>query len=346
MDGAAGSAAEELFERVRAGGLLTRGGAVVAMLSGGRDSVCLLDVAVRICERGAVHALHVNYGVRAAAAAEQERCEALCERLGVQLSVVGAVRGSGSGNFQAWAREIRYDAARELARGRGAAVASGHTASDQVETILYRLAASPGRRALLGIPASERGVIRPLLALTRDETARYCEARGLEWSEDESNASERYARNRVRAGLLGCLRELHPAADRNVLRTAELLREETELLDGLVDAELGGGESIELDRLAGMPSALARMVVVRLAEGAAGVLVPQAGDRVEEILALGAGGGGELHVGGNVGAVMCGGLLRMVRLPPRGDRGGAAASGVASGDAGSGGAASGDAARD
>jgi tRNA(Ile)-lysidine synthase len=116
------------------------------------------------------------------------------------------------------------------------------------------------------------------------------------------------------------LRTLHPAADANVLRTARLLREESELLDGLVEDELAGRASVPVARLAELPPALARLVVVRLAEAATADYVPQAGDRVGEILELAARGGrAELHVGGNAGAVIEGGVLRMVRLPPRGD---------------------------
>src|SRR5207244_2080021 len=108
--------------------------------------------------------------------------------------------------------------------------------------------------------------IRPLLEVTREQTAAYCEDRGLEWREDESNDSQEYARARVRHGLVAALRAVHPAAEANVLRTALLLREETELLDGLVDDELAGRESIAIARLEKLPAALARLVVVRLAE--------------------------------------------------------------------------------
>jgi tRNA(Ile)-lysidine synthase len=311
----------EARETVRAGGLLGSGRPVVAMLSGGRDSVCLLDVAVALCGAGAVRALHVNYGLRAAAAGEERHCAALCERLGVALEVVRAERGAseeGHGNLQAWARGLRYEAAQAAAARGDALIATGHTASDQVETILYRLAASPGRRALLGMPAAEGRLVRPLLALSREQTAAYCEARGLEWCEDESNADERYARVRVREGLVPALRSVHPAAEANVLRTARLLREETELLDALVAQELAGRASIALARLRELPPALARLIVIRLAEDAAGTYVPQAGERVEELLALGERGGrAELHVGGQAGAILQDGALSMRRLPPR-----------------------------
>ena len=312
---------EEVRAAVREGGLLADAAAVVAMISGGRDSTCLLDVAVALRGPPAVLALHVNYGLREQADADERHCRELCGGAGVAIEVVradGAAAAAAEGNLQAWARDLRYDAADALAEQHDGVFATGHTASDQVETILYRLAASPGRRALLGMPAAEGRLRRPLLALSRGQTAAYCSERGLGWREDESNEDERFARTRVRAGLIPALRAVHPAAESNVLRTAQLLREETELLDELVAEELGGGEAIALERLAELPAALARLVVVRIAERAVGGYVPQAGDRVQELLALGRRGGrAELHVGGQAGAVVEDGMLRMVRLPPR-----------------------------
>jgi tRNA(Ile)-lysidine synthase TilS/MesJ len=390
----------EVRELVRAGGLLSvprrsAGAQVVVMLSGGRDSVCLLDVAVALCGAEHVRALHVNYGLRVESEEDERHCRALCDLMAVQIEVVRAGRREAGGNLHAWARELRYAAANELAarldehsavdgcaknapggldersavegraedapgglaEGSGvevsiehasrarehsqthvsshaprahehrqahtssslaAIIASGHTASDQVETILYRLAASPGRRALLGMPVSEGRLVRPILGLTREATGAYCLERNLSWREDASNDSRRYARARVRHGLLPAFDAVHPAAQANVLRTAELLREETELLDALVDAELGGACSISIERLRRLQPALQRLLVIRLAEDAAGTFVPQAGDRVAEILALAARGGrAELHIGGLAGAVIQAGELRMVRISPR-----------------------------
>jgi tRNA(Ile)-lysidine synthase len=311
---------EELRQRVRREGLLGEGGAVIAMVSGGRDSVCLLDVAVAVRGAASVRALHVNYGLRGEAAdADELHCAELCTTLGVELDVVRAVPEKREpGNLHAWARELRYGAAMSVAQKLDGLVAAGHTASDQVETILYRLAASPGRRALLGMAPREGRLVRPLLGVTRAQTTAYCEARGLAWREDQSNDNERFARARVRSGLVNALRAVHPAAEANVLRTARLLRAEAELLDGLLEAELQGASSIAIARLRELPDALQRMLVVRLAEHAADDYVPQAGSRVPEILALAERGGrAELHVGGNVSAVIERGVLTMTRLPPR-----------------------------
>src|SRR4051794_16330499 len=136
------SAAMELLERVAAGGLLEPGAPAVVLLSGGRDSVCLLDVAVALCGAPAVRALHVNYGLRDEAAGDEAQCRALCERLGVELGVERADRPDDApGNLQAWARDLRYAAGARLAAAAGgdARVAAAHTATDQAETILYRL---------------------------------------------------------------------------------------------------------------------------------------------------------------------------------------------------------------
>ncbi len=319
----------ELREAVRSEGLFARDRPVVAMISGGRDSTCLLDVAVALLGASSVRALHVNYGLREEADGDEQACRSLCESLGAELRVVradtaaapggpGDGPGAAPGNLQAWARELRYAEAERLAVEHDALIATGHTASDQVETILYRLGASPGRRALLGMSPAEGRLIRPLLSVTREQTAEYCRARSLPFRDDASNDDPRFARARVRNGLLPELREVHPAAERNVLRTAALLREESELLDGLVEEELSGRANVEVSRLRRMPPALARMVVVRLAEQAAGTYVPQAGERVAELLELGQRGGrSELHIGGRAGAVIEDGVLRMVRLAPR-----------------------------
>jgi tRNA(Ile)-lysidine synthase len=166
----------------------------------------------------------------------------------------------------------------------------------------------------------EGWLVRPLLAVTREQTAAYCRARGLRWREDESNDDVAFARVRVRKLLVPALRAVHPAAEQSVLRTASSLREEAELLDSLVADELAGEQSIELVRLAELHPALARLIVIRLAELAAGPgeLVPQAGARMGEILALASrGGDGEIHVGGNLSARLAAGRLAMVKLPSR-----------------------------
>ena len=307
-----------MLERVLEEGLLAPGEPVVVLLSGGRDSVCMLDLAVSAAGVEAVTALHVNYGLREGAKGDELHCAELCHRLGVELEVERPVRPEGPGNLQAWARDNRYAAAAALAQRQGAKIVTGHTADDQVETILYRLASSPSRRALLGMKVEDGLLVRPLLGFTRAETTAYCEQRVLTWREDASNAEETYARNRVRHGLLQELARIHPAAAANVLRTAALLRDEAAVLDSLVEAEVDGSGptprgTITLARMAALAPALRRLVLQRLADGAAGRPVPGAARFAEQVTGLRRTGTAMLDLGGGVRAVVEGGVLRAER---------------------------------
>lgn len=303
----------DVLDRVRATGLLPAGGPVVVLLSGGRDSVCLLDVAVRLAGPEAVSALHVNYGLRGAAVGDEAHCRELCELFAVEIDVHVASRPEDAGNLQAWARDVRLALGAQVALARGARVATGHTSSDQAETVLYRLAASPGRRALLGMAERDGLLVRPLLRITRSQTAAHCDARGLAWREDASNDDPSFARNRLRAGLVPALRELHPSAEANVVRTAELLREEAAVLDEVVDTALAGRDHIEVAHLAALPPALARLVVRRLAEDTAGRLCARAAGRLADILSL---GDGALDLGDGARAIVSDGVLHIEPTPP------------------------------
>jgi tRNA(Ile)-lysidine synthase len=156
-------------------------------------------------------------------------------------------------------------------------------------------------------------LVRPLLGVTRAETAAHCRARGLAWREDSSNMSDAYARTRVRENLVPALEAIHPAAVENVLRTAALLRDEAAVLDELVETVLAGRDRVAIAHLAALPPALARLVVRRLAEAAVGRLCPRAPGRLDDLLAL---SDGALDLGEGVRAVAEGGELRMERTPP------------------------------
>jgi tRNA(Ile)-lysidine synthase len=312
----------DVAERVAATGLVAAGTPLVVLLSGGRDSTCLLDVVVRLVGSGAVRALHVNYGLRGEDSdADERRCAALCADLGVVLAVEHATRpeegAGGRGNLQAWARDLRYAAGARLAGEHGARLAAGHTLTDQVETILYRLAVSPGRRALLGMEADRGRLIRPLLAaeVTREETTAWCRERGLTWQEDVSNLDLSFARTRVREGLLPALRAVDERAEVNVLRTAQLLREEAAVLDEVVATALAGRDRLALAKLATLPPALGRLVLRRLAEDATGRLCARAATRLHDVLALG--DDGSLDLGDGARAIVERGVLRVGRTPAR-----------------------------
>jgi tRNA(Ile)-lysidine synthase len=181
--------------------LIPPGGDVTVLVSGGADSTCAWHV---LCELGYdVSALHVNHGLRGAEAEEDAGfCRALMD--------AEVVDGRG-GTTEHELRDIRYAFAVDRLR------ATGHTASDQVETILYRLVTSG--RATGVKPKREDGIVRPLLPLWRDETEGYCRAYGLEYRTDSTNSDT--TRGLIREQILPLLRRIHPAADANLLRAVE-----------------------------------------------------------------------------------------------------------------------------
>jgi tRNA(Ile)-lysidine synthase len=318
------SITEHVAQSIRGSGVLEPGIRVLAMLSGGADSVCLVHALSALLGSAELACIHVNHGLRDGSDADEGFCVDLCRTLGLELDVERPTLPAG-GNLEARAREARYEAAERVRRRRDLdRIAIGHTATDQVETVLYRLVTSPGRRALLGMSRRNGRLIRPLLDLSRDQTREYCRATRLEWREDETNLDRAFARNRLRLDVLPALREIHPAADQNVLVTADELREEAELLDRAVGEavqQVGtGGRTPAVDgaRLGELAPALRRLVLRRLAEEAAGSPVPLGKRLAHEIEELARhGGSASLDIGAGVRVVSEYGVLRFQRTGER-----------------------------
>jgi tRNA(Ile)-lysidine synthase len=218
--------------------LIAPGGEVLCLVSGGVDSTCLYHALSELGYR--TSALHVDHRLRGAESdADAEWC---ATRFGAEV-VTGA-----PGRTEAELRDVRYSF------HAGALRATGHTLSDQVETVIYRLASSGNTK---GIEVRRGdGVVRPLLGLWRDDTVAYCRERGLEWREDSSNATT--VRGLIRNEVMPLLEQIHPAARENVLRVLDERRTLppalAELLDSPVGSkrvDLGGGVQAvrEHDRL-------------------------------------------------------------------------------------------------
>ena len=210
---------------------------MLCLVSGGADSTCLFHALRELGYE--VSALHVDHGLRGAESDEDARwCAA---RFGARV-----VRAPGTS--EADLRDVRYGQETQLLR------ATGHTLSDQVETILYRLVSSG---APTGIKVRrEDGVVRPLLCLWREETEQYCTARGLTWRTDSTNAST--VRGLIRHEVLPALRRIHPGAAENILRALDERQTMPPALAELLAApaasrrvDLGGGVQAvrEHDRL-------------------------------------------------------------------------------------------------
>ena len=208
-------ASQRVESWIRRHDLIPPGGEVTCLVSGGADSTCLWHVLGRLGYR--VSAVHVAYGLRGAESEEDAR---LCSDL-MGAELLRPRYELSQGTSEAELREMRYRLTE-----RSGLRATGHTASDQVETILYRLVSSGNAKGIK--PRREDGVVRPLLPLWREETEEYCRTHGLPFRRDSSNADTK--RGLIRTEVLPLLRRLHPGADRNLLALGD---EPTRLPRGL-----------------------------------------------------------------------------------------------------------------
>ena len=288
----------------------------VVLVSGGADSACAAAALAQLLGPEAVAALHVNYALRLDSDEDELAARALCAKLLIDLHVERP--DLGEGNVQARAREARYEAAERLRERLGADwIATGHTRTDVAETILYRLAVSPGTRPLLGLAPRSGRVIRPLHAVARAETRALAAESALPFHDDPTNATGRYARNRIRAEVLPVLTEIGPEAERNLAATHAELHEEAELLAGLVEAalrEAGVGPAdteIAAALLEPLGIGLRRLLLRELAERAAQRTVPLNRSRAATITRLAADPeGGTVELGDGLEARCESGLVR------------------------------------
>ncbi|HYA00121.1 MAG TPA: tRNA lysidine(34) synthetase TilS [Candidatus Binatia bacterium] len=207
-------------------GVIRPGETVVVACSGGPDSTALLEAMARLAPpRGwRLHAVHVDHGLRPGSAAEAALVASLAERAGVGFSAV-RVKVRPGPSLQDQARRARHRALGEAADRLGAsAIALGHTADDQAETVLMRLLTGATPRGLRAMAAREGRLARPLLHVWREETVAYCAALGLEPLDDPSNRDPRFLRSRVRHELLPALEAVFPGARRRLAILAERQR--------------------------------------------------------------------------------------------------------------------------
>lgn len=226
---------------------LDRSQALLVAVSGGPDSLCLLQLLWQWGYKVVV--AHLDHGLRAESASEAESVKQLAESLGAQFCYaqadVQAYAQQNSLSIEEAARNLRYTFLFEQAETLGLqAVAVGHTADDQVETVLMHLLRGAGLSGLLGMsyyslpnPWSQSiPLVRPLLGVWREEITEYLARLGLQPSLDASNLDRRYYRNRLRHELIPQLETLNPGARQRIWQMAALLRDEDEVIESTVEA--------------------------------------------------------------------------------------------------------------
>ncbi len=281
---------------------------LLVAVSGGQDSVCLLHTLVKLQEElnMKLHVAHLNHQLRGA---ESEADAQYVSQLAHQLSIPATIEQRDVKAYQAWqhtsleeaAREVRYTFLAEVAKSIGAnRVAVGHTNDDHIETMLMHLIRGTGTRGLRGLQPSSLWqssggsltIIRPLLPVSRRETADFCQNRQLMPRIDVSNLSLSPLRNRIRHQLLPLLQSYNPQVVEALLRTARIAGDNLAFLDKESARLWGGiaqrqGDVIILDKegFLKLPSALQRHLLRTAIEGLLGNLKDIETRHIEEIMA-------------------------------------------------------------
>jgi tRNA(Ile)-lysidine synthase len=312
---AAAKALSVLARAVRESGLIAEGSQGIVLVSGGADSAAAAAGLVHALGPEGVIALHLNYGLRPDSGEDEGTARELAGRLGMELIVEHPELGDG--NVQAEAREARYRAAERLRQARKADwTATGHTRTDLAETVLYRLATSPGRRALLGLRPRRGAVVRPLLSLDRDRVRQLATEAGLPFRDDPTNLEPTYARNRIRNEVLPVLREIGSEADAKIAETQAELAEEGDALeraaaDSIAESGADVAGAIGRDALAPLHPAIRRLALRQLAERSTRMSVPLGRERTDQIWRLvNDPEGGVVELGSGVEAQIEGGHVR------------------------------------
>jgi len=242
--------------------LIERDDSVLVALSGGPDSVALLDILCRVRRRLKLDllAVYINHRIRPKAASKEIAfCADLCKKLKVRfvsviVDVPSLARESKQSQEQV-GREVRYREFGRIADENGIdKIALAHHADDRTETVLFRILRGTGMAGLKGIPIRRGKIVRPLHFVTKSEILSYLNQRGIEFCLDRSNLKPDFRRNYIRLRLLPEIRrKLNPAVDSALLGLAETAEAEDYFLDSLVAKAIkkavrfSAGGKIELD---------------------------------------------------------------------------------------------------
>jgi len=233
---------KNILEAIKKFSLLEKASTVTVALSGGADSMALLHALLSLSEKLniTVKAAHLNHMIRGEEALRDENfVKESCKALGVELfceraNVPEYARKRGISTELA-AREIRYSFLERINQG---VIATAHTASDNLETVLFNLARGTAIDGLCGIPPKRGIFIRPVILCTREQIEDYCHHNNISYVTDSTNLSDQYTRNKIRHQIIPHLKEINPSVENSVLRTTGLLREDSLFLESVADGFL------------------------------------------------------------------------------------------------------------
>jgi len=276
--------------------MLSPGDAVIVALSGGPDSMALLDILLTLKEEYnlKISAAHVNHCIRGDEADRDERfVREYCSKRNMKVfikraDVPGICRQTGE-SIEQCARRIRYDFFALV--GNNQTIATAHTLDDSLETAVFNLTRGTGIRGLCGIREQRGSIIRPLIDCSRNEVEAYCEQNGIPFVQDSSNLETVYARNKIRHTVVPALREINPSYLEVHRRCRDILSSEDDYLAGEATAlaeKARQANGFDTATLAGGHIAVRRRALTLILKEASGIHPEFAQiERVDNILARG-----------------------------------------------------------
>ncbi|MBQ6848024.1 MAG: tRNA lysidine(34) synthetase TilS [Clostridia bacterium] len=208
---------------------------VTVALSGGADSVALLYALYRLQNKLKikVKAAHLNHQIRGnEALRDEDFVKKLCSSLDIPLIVkradVPKFATEKGLSLETAARQVRYEFLNRINEG---VIATAHTASDNLETVILNLARGTALDGLCGIPVKRDNIVRPIISATREMVEDYCKQNGLSFVTDSTNLSDDYTRNKIRHKIVPVLKELNPRIEKSVFKTSRCVSTVSELLE-------------------------------------------------------------------------------------------------------------------
>ena len=289
--------------------------------SGGADSVTLLHSLITVLGKDAVCAVHINHMLRGADADGDEAfCRDFCERYGIGFhSVRVDIRKLyGETGFEEAARNERYRIFAQTAAAFGCtSVSLAHTASDNLETMIFHLCRGAGATGLSGIPPvralGELTVKRPLIDVSREEILGYVEENGLTFRTDSTNADTAYTRNFIRAEIVPLLKKVNPAAEKNARESAKTVAELQELAQSSADAFLEKYSDLPIKPLSALAAPVLYAVLNRVYRHYGGNTLPHSQAESLSSLIFNQKTGASLSLSGGITARLDGDFLRFFK---------------------------------
>lgn len=256
--------------------MIKKGDNILVALSGGADSMALLSFLLEIKEeyRLTLYAAHINHHLRGQESQrDQEFVHRHCESIGIPLFVhhsdVAAMAKQRGESIEQAGRSVRYNFLKNKASELKALIATAHTLSDSLETMLLNLARGTALKGLCGIPPKRAGIIRPLIYCTRAEIEEYCRNNGISYIVDSTNTDTLYKRNFIRQNIVPEMLNLNPSLYKTLIRTQKALKQDEEYLSrqtekALEDARMQEGYSVK--KLLELPDALRSRSIIKIVE--------------------------------------------------------------------------------